>query len=442
MLRSAARTARDRRAGPRARARAGTRCCPLRERRGSRAPFRRASSPRSPPSARRRASRPPRRRGARPSRAPRGPRAPCRRRGSGCCRARSPGWAGRRGRASRRRRRSRWPRRRGGPRTAPRRTAAGPGSGRTAVAPGSRPVGRPGFGSRARRSRRRRGVRGRSRAACRRAAARRAGVGRGSSAASRRSGTSRQPAAAPARPTGRGRARRRSSRGRRAGGRRARSPAARAGRARPRAGRRRRRSRPGRRSRPVPSPSHRSRPGRAEGASSPNSERIASRLAAGHAGRSEARPSAIAGQRGWDRIAATSGSNGAVPDARAAPRRTIGWRPPSACSTRAVFPIPASPATSTRPPRRRRADASGGAKLPDLVLAADQPDGSHQAQKVSDPAPDARSSTTWAAVTIVAPSTRSSCVMPRGFVHAPHAQIRPPAATNCDITSRRAGMPG
>ena len=42
------------------------------------------------------------------------------------------------------------------------------------------------------------------------------------------------------------------------------------------------------------------------------------------------------------------------------------------------------------PPRGGRR----AAKLPDLLLAADEPDGSHRAQKVSEPAPAASSSTT------------------------------------------------
>src|SRR5262249_395134 len=62
-------------------------------------------------------------------------------------------------------------------------------------------------------------------------------------------------------------------------------------------------------------------------------------------------------------------------------------------------------------------------------------------QKSSVAAPDAMYSTTFAAVTILAPEMRSTSVMPRGLVHAPQAQICPPLATNASITSSKGWKP-
>lgn len=69
----------------------------------------------------------------------------------------------------------------------------------------------------------------------------------------------------------------------------------------------------------------------------------------------------------------------------------------------------------------------------------------HMTQKiiytVHEILPVTNASTKFAAVTICAPSIRSSGVMPRGFVHAPQAHILPPLLMNDCMISVSEGNP-
>ncbi len=319
-----------------------------------------------PPPARPRASRPPRRRGARPSRAPRGPRAPCRRRGSGCCRAMSPGWAGRRATS-----------------VATPSAITIASSARRAAASSSTNSGRPWLRSNSRRARRSSGRAPRVRAASAAVDAASSGteddlvqpvvppqldaqapdrararqlVGPVDPDDEQRLPRGRSARASAARRCVAWSARCRSSRTIASGSIRASSTTSRHIASRVASGS------------PSAAGPATAAPARArappEGASSPNSEQMASRPRRSPAPASRARSAAIAGQPGWDRIAATSGSNGAAPEARAAPRSTIGRRPlqrPLDERRLADPGVAGDEHEAAAPPPRR---SGGGAKLP------------------------------------------------------------------------------
>ena len=137
--------------------------------------------------------------------------------------------------------------------------------------------------------------------------------------------------------------------------------------------------------------------------------------------------------------AATRGPSGMAAAPPAVPRRTTRPRRSRACSTSAVLPTPASPATRSRPPRRRRAPVSARRTVASSRSRPTSLEDRILGQKVSEAAPDASSSTTCAALTIDAPSTRSSAVIAR-WLRARAAGPDPTAGGNelgHDVRKRR-----
>ena len=112
--------------------------------------------------------------------------------------------------------------------------------------------------------------------------------------------------------------------------------------------------------------------------------------------------------------------------------------------------VPSGSILTTRRPKMARPNTSNAPVSlrwirplrPGDTIDIDTPEsGTPARQKLNVLAAAESSSTTCMALTIPAPSRMSASVIPRGAVHAPQAQISPPADTNWAATSESGGRP-